>query len=495
MALWTIVHERCVPHFDAGEGPKPLRERRSLAPRGQRRRAAEGPQSASRSTSPSRPAGSRGSRTLSSSRPTRPAISLSPGRRGARSRGGCGRTLPREAVGVAVNSAFARSQDQLHLHVDCMDKDVVDALSAYQDALDEQWRVMTVALKGRHYWARRLEFRPIFRRRAVPLARRRPGGREGSHGFGDAGRRSARISPASPASFFSPITRSSRPAAAARICRITIAKPKSGRQIAVGQSKGSFRIAAAVNRQSPGNFGSNGVVGRAPSLGGTPVGSHCVGRGYALRFETGDRARRVIALPAAACAVVRIDVDLGAQTMRVATDAGESFQWPISSGGSGHETPRGTFRPTMLFPMVYSYKYNNEPMPHSIFFHGQYAIHGTIEEDALGRPASHGCIRLAPSAAATLFALVSREGALIRIGGEPPRRATSPLWSSARAVKGARSARRGLDPGDLSRAARRKLRLQGATAALGAKSGEPTTRPRSVARPMVMVVRRLPCQR
>jgi hypothetical protein len=58
-------------------------------------------------------------------------------------------------------------------------------------------------------------------------------------------------------------------------------------------------------------------------------------------------------------------------------------------------------------------------MPHSIFFHGQYAIHGTLEVDQIGRPASHGCIRLTPTAAATLYALVSREGATIHIGGAP----------------------------------------------------------------------------
>ncbi len=67
------------------------------------------------------------------------------------------RQLPREAVGVTVNSMFTRSQDQLHLHVDCVDKDVAAALHDYQDALDGQWRVMTVELKGRRYWARRLD--------------------------------------------------------------------------------------------------------------------------------------------------------------------------------------------------------------------------------------------------------------------------------------------------------------------------------------------------
>ena len=120
-----------------------------------------------------------------------------------------------------------------------------------------------------------------------------------------------------------------------------------------------------------------------------------------------------------ASALVRVEVDLGGQKMRVAADSGESYEWPISSGRLGAATPRGDFRPTALYPMVYSWKYGNEPMPHSIFFHGQYAIHGTLEVDQIGRPASHGCVRLAPTAAATLYALVAREGAIIHIGGAP----------------------------------------------------------------------------
>lgn len=39
-------------------------------------------------------------------------------------------------------------------------------------------------------------------------------------------------------------------------------------------------------------------------------------------------------------------------------------------------------------------------MPHSIFFHGGYAIHGSYEINRLGGPASHGCIRLHPANAA-----------------------------------------------------------------------------------------------
>jgi L,D-transpeptidase catalytic domain len=47
---------------------------------------------------------------------------------------------------------------------------------------------------------------------------------------------------------------------------------------------------------------------------------------------------------------------------------------------------------------------------HSIFFHGGYAIHGSYEINRLGGPASHGCIRLHPANAATLFALVKQKG-------------------------------------------------------------------------------------
>jgi hypothetical protein len=49
-------------------------------------------------------------------------------------------------------------------------------------------------------------------------------------------------------------------------------------------------------------------------------------------------------------------------------------------------------------------------MPHSIFFQGGYAIHGSYEINRLGGPASHGCIRLHPANAAALFELVKSEG-------------------------------------------------------------------------------------
>lgn len=120
-----------------------------------------------------------------------------------------------------------------------------------------------------------------------------------------------------------------------------------------------------------------------------------------------------------AFAAVQIDVDLSSQTMHARSGSGESYVWPISSGRSGYPTPRGVFRPRALYTMVHSAKYHNAPMPHSIFFYGQYAIHGTDAVGHLGRPASHGCIRLSPGNASVLFAMVQSQGAVIRIVGSP----------------------------------------------------------------------------
>jgi lipoprotein-anchoring transpeptidase ErfK/SrfK len=60
--------------------------------------------------------------------------------------------------------------------------------------------------------------------------------------------------------------------------------------------------------------------------------------------------------------------------------------------------------------MHYSSKYENSPMPYSVFFRGGYAIHGTGYVKSLGRPVSHGCVRLHPRNAAMLYRLVRSYG-------------------------------------------------------------------------------------
>jgi hypothetical protein len=78
-------------------------------------------------------------------------------------------------------------------------------------------------------------------------------------------------------------------------------------------------------------------------------------------------------------------------------------------------------------------------MPYSIFFDGGYAIHGSYEISHLGRPASHGCIRLHPRHAAVLFSLVqaNRGNTRIVVTGEQPGHAAY----SARTERAARSVR------------------------------------------------------
>ena len=122
--------------------------------------------------------------------------------------------------------------------------------------------------------------------------------------------------------------------------------------------------------------------------------------------------------PFAAQARVNVRIDLSSQTMTVMDARGGVHRWAISSGRSGYRTPTGVYSANRLARMHYSRKYDNSPMPHSIFFNGGYAIHGTGATRLLGRPASHGCIRLAPGNAAKLFSMVRQGGALISIVGD-----------------------------------------------------------------------------
>jgi len=129
--------------------------------------------------------------------------------------------------------------------------------------------------------------------------------------------------------------------------------------------------------------------------------------------------------PQLASAKVQITIDLSSQTMQVDSDRG-SYNWPISSAGPGYDTPRGHFTVQRLEAEHYSKEYFNSPMPHSIFFDAGFAIHGTYETHHLGQAVSHGCVRLSPAHAATLFHMVEDQGASIDIIGDPPSGWTTP---------------------------------------------------------------------
>lgn len=129
-----------------------------------------------------------------------------------------------------------------------------------------------------------------------------------------------------------------------------------------------------------------------------------------VRFVLVVASFLMLAFPAVA-ASVSIVVDLSEQSMVVKVDGATQYQWDVSSGKRGYRTPTGTWGPTRMHREYYSQKYDGAPMPYSIFFYGGYAIHGTTSVNALGSPASHGCVRLKTSNAKLLYELVREYGA------------------------------------------------------------------------------------
>ena len=105
-----------------------------------------------------------------------------------------------------------------------------------------------------------------------------------------------------------------------------------------------------------------------------------------------------------------ITIDKAQQRMIVAKDDMPLYDWPVSTGQRGYDTPAGVYRPFRMEEDHFSREWDDAPMPHSIFFTQiGHAIHGSLDVKKLGRPASHGCVRLNPEHAAILFKLVRAE--------------------------------------------------------------------------------------
>ena len=103
-------------------------------------------------------------------------------------------------------------------------------------------------------------------------------------------------------------------------------------------------------------------------------------------------------------------VSLSSQTMIVTQNGVVKHRWSVSTGRKGYGTPTGSWSAKWASRDHRSRKYNNAPMPFAIFFKGGYAVHATYETKRLGRPASHGCVRLSPNNAATFYQLANRHG-------------------------------------------------------------------------------------
>jgi hypothetical protein len=160
-----------------------------------------------------------------------------------------------------------------------------------------------------------------------------------------------------------------------------------------------------------------------------------------------------LALPLAApaSANVLITIDKGSQRMLVQVDGATRYEWPVSTGRPGFDTPNGTFRPNRMEVMHYSNAYEDAPMPHSIFFDlNGHAIHGFSDTPHLGMAVSHGCVRLSPANAATLYDVVKAEGmanTTVIVRGRIPARGTIVARREAPREATYGESRYGSDPG------------------------------------------------
>jgi len=119
----------------------------------------------------------------------------------------------------------------------------------------------------------------------------------------------------------------------------------------------------------------------------------------------------IAAVSPAASKTLVAEVDLSEQQLTVFYKGEAIARWLVSTGRAGYRTPTGTFRPQRMYVDYFSRQYDGAPMPHSVFYDAGYAIHGSPETGSLGRPASHGCVRLHPAHAEMLFDLILTVGA------------------------------------------------------------------------------------
>ncbi len=80
-----------------------------------------------------------------------------------------GRKLPRNAIGLAINSAFARTQDQFHIHTSCVKQSVQAVLEREHSRITAQWARLPIPLQGASYMARRLDGSDLTRENIVDL--------------------------------------------------------------------------------------------------------------------------------------------------------------------------------------------------------------------------------------------------------------------------------------------------------------------------------------
>ena len=129
-----------------------------------------------------------------------------------------------------------------------------------------------------------------------------------------------------------------------------------------------------------------------------------------LPFLAASLGLALLQAPAVSAATLTANVSISTQTMTVMHRGEVIGRWPVSTARRGKVTPTGSWDAKWLSRNHKSSRYNGAPMPYSIFYNGNYAVHGTYQTKKLGRPASAGCVRLSPDHAKVLFSLVKTEG-------------------------------------------------------------------------------------
>ena len=117
-----------------------------------------------------------------------------------------------------------------------------------------------------------------------------------------------------------------------------------------------------------------------------------------------------LSVTAASAATLKATVDLSQQRMYVFVDGKRKYSWAVSTGKRGWRTKAGYYTPFAQRKKFYSSKWRMSLPYLTMIGQDGTAIHGTYQTSKLGRPASHGCIRLNIGNAKKFYNLVERHG-------------------------------------------------------------------------------------
>jgi lipoprotein-anchoring transpeptidase ErfK/SrfK len=118
-----------------------------------------------------------------------------------------------------------------------------------------------------------------------------------------------------------------------------------------------------------------------------------------------ERDRVEAAQPAKATAQRWIEVRLATQQLIAWENGRVVMNTAISSGTRATPTVRGNFRIGRKFEKIRmrGADYDLPNVPYAMFFHADYAIHGTYWHTSFGRPMSHGCVNMPTDKARWLY--------------------------------------------------------------------------------------------